>query len=137
MYKIVLHYNSESKYWGLNIKNTLAAIFNLFIPFEINYSLNQSVHKQMGQIATFSLYDYKHFKQQCNCYILIVNGVFLCSRTCILYSYFSNKFGTRKSISLHVTDEVKLSITLQEKVGCKSPVEALREIRQRKDNWKG
>ncbi|MED6114188.1 Hydroxyacylglutathione hydrolase cytoplasmic [Stylosanthes scabra] len=26
---------------------------------------------------------------------------------------------------------------LQEKVGCKSPVEALREIRKRKDNWKG
>ncbi|PWA57199.1 metallo-hydrolase/oxidoreductase superfamily protein [Artemisia annua] len=26
---------------------------------------------------------------------------------------------------------------VQEKVGCKSPVEALREIRQRKDNWKG
>ncbi|PHU14111.1 Hydroxyacylglutathione hydrolase, mitochondrial [Capsicum chinense] len=25
----------------------------------------------------------------------------------------------------------------QEKVGCKSPVEALREIRLRKDNWKG
>ncbi|KAE9444980.1 hypothetical protein C3L33_23123, partial [Rhododendron williamsianum] len=25
----------------------------------------------------------------------------------------------------------------QEKVGCKSPVEALREIRQRKDNWRG
>ncbi|KAA8539720.1 hypothetical protein F0562_026412 [Nyssa sinensis] len=26
---------------------------------------------------------------------------------------------------------------LQERVGCKSPVEALREIRQRKDNWRG
>ncbi|KAL2558324.1 Hydroxyacylglutathione hydrolase cytoplasmic [Forsythia ovata] len=26
---------------------------------------------------------------------------------------------------------------VQEKVGCKSPVEALREIRQRKDNWRG
>lgn len=26
---------------------------------------------------------------------------------------------------------------LQEKVGCKSPVEALQEIRKRKDNWKG
>ncbi|XP_061356637.1 hydroxyacylglutathione hydrolase cytoplasmic-like, partial [Gastrolobium bilobum] len=26
---------------------------------------------------------------------------------------------------------------LQEKLGCKSPVEALREIRKRKDNWKG
>ncbi|XP_054792510.1 hydroxyacylglutathione hydrolase cytoplasmic-like [Prosopis cineraria] len=26
---------------------------------------------------------------------------------------------------------------LQEKVGCKSPVEALREIRKRKDSWKG
>ncbi|KVI10042.1 Beta-lactamase-like protein [Cynara cardunculus var. scolymus] len=26
---------------------------------------------------------------------------------------------------------------VQERVGCKSPVEALREIRQRKDNWRG
>ncbi|KAG5600377.1 hypothetical protein H5410_031747 [Solanum commersonii] len=26
---------------------------------------------------------------------------------------------------------------VQDKVGCKSPVEAIREIRQRKDNWKG
>ncbi|KAK4718333.1 hypothetical protein R3W88_016671 [Solanum pinnatisectum] len=26
---------------------------------------------------------------------------------------------------------------VQDKVGCKSPVEAMREIRQRKDNWKG
>ncbi|KAL0452631.1 UNVERIFIED_CONTAM: Hydroxyacylglutathione hydrolase cytoplasmic [Sesamum latifolium] len=26
---------------------------------------------------------------------------------------------------------------VQEKVGCKSPVDALREIRQRKDNWRG
>jgi len=26
---------------------------------------------------------------------------------------------------------------VQEKVGCKSPVEALGEIRKRKDNWKG
>ncbi|XP_051123099.1 hydroxyacylglutathione hydrolase cytoplasmic [Andrographis paniculata] len=26
---------------------------------------------------------------------------------------------------------------LQEKVGCKSPVEAMKEIRQRKDNWRG
>ncbi|XP_023743954.2 hydroxyacylglutathione hydrolase cytoplasmic [Lactuca sativa] len=26
---------------------------------------------------------------------------------------------------------------IQEKVGCKSPVEAMREIRQRKDNWRG
>lgn len=26
---------------------------------------------------------------------------------------------------------------IQEKVGCKSPIEALREIRKRKDNWKG
>lgn len=43
----------------------------------------------------------------------------------------------KSRLSLHYTDEVKLSIILQEKVGCKSPVEALREIRQRKDNWKG
>jgi len=26
---------------------------------------------------------------------------------------------------------------LQEKVGCKSPVEALGEIRKKKDNWRG
>ncbi|GKA56026.1 hypothetical protein Tco_0755098 [Tanacetum coccineum] len=44
---------------------------------------------------------------------------------------------SKSRLSLHLADEVKLSIILQEKVGCKSPVEALREIRQRKDNWKG